>query len=249
MNTIHNLRPVIPSKLETSDNFLVDKSRIRSSDGLDQSVLSIPFDVGKLDSIFFGPMYSGKTTKLLQRLTTCADVGLRVLYINHKDDVRQTESYNLNVTTHHSQFSKISEKIDTIKTAVLLDLNISSYDVIGIDEGQFFDDIPEAVRKWLLTDKKQIFIASLDGDANMKPFGRVNELICLCSPRGLYKLDAKCFRCLKRSVSNRQLMMSPAGFTHKIGGVQSESSQKDVGGSDKYQAVCLKCYQELNQNN
>src|SRR3990172_11060533 len=36
--------------------------------------------------LIFGPMYSGKTTHLLQELTTLADIVLNVLYINHGDD-------------------------------------------------------------------------------------------------------------------------------------------------------------------
>jgi len=201
------------------------------------------FDVGNLEAIFFGPMFSGKTTELLHRLTTCADVGLNALYINHSDDERGTEKQDYHVTTHNSQFNGTSSKINKLKTAILIDLNVSRYDVIGIDEGQFFPDIVDAVRKWVIENKKHVFIASLDGDSNIQPFGRVNELICLCSPNGLYKLESKCMECLSRGGEERQLHFVSAGFSFKKD--RGNDNQKEIGGIDKYMALCLKCHQEL----
>lgn len=201
------------------------------------------FDVGNLEAIFFGPMFSGKTTKMLHRLTTCADVGLNVLYINHSDDERETDKQDSHVTTHNSQFNGTSSKISKKKISALVDLNVSAYDVIGVDEGQFFPDIVEAVRKWVIKYKKHVFIASLDGDANIQPFGHVHELICLCSPKGLYKLESKCMNCLSRGVDERQLHFVPAGYSFKKNG--DSDQQKEIGGVDKYMALCLKCHQEL----
>lgn len=204
------------------------------------------FDVGNLEAIFFGPMFSGKTSKLLHRLTTCADVGMNVLYINHSIDNRDTEKKDVHVTTHHSLFNGLdNNKIRATKTSRLDDVDVSCYDVIGVDEGQFFPDIVESVRKWVLRYNKLVFIASLDGDANIQPFGRVHELICLCSPKGLYKLEAKCMNCLSRGVEERHLHFVPAGYSFRKENDRDEGDQEDVGGADKYMALCLKCHQEL----
>ena len=185
-------------------------------------------------------MFSGKTTQLLNRVTTCADVGLSCLYINHSSDQRQVEKSNEHVTTHHSSFNGLSNKIKKIKISHLSDLNVSKYNVIGIDEGQFFDDIASVVRKWVIDDRKHVFIASLDGDSNLRPFGHVHELICLCHPESLHKLSAKCMNCLKRGIRERHLNFVPAGFSYKKEG--DKDKQSDVGGADKYMATCLKCH-------
>jgi len=114
--------------------------------------------------IIFGPMFSGKSTKLRQEITTLADVGLKTLYINHSIDNRKTEAYDQIITTHHSGFKGLSDKIDVIKINALSRIDVSMYDAIAIDEGQFFDDIDEVVREWVLKDAKIVIIASLDGD-------------------------------------------------------------------------------------
>lgn len=65
--------------------------------------------------LYPGPMWSGKTSKLLSDLTLYADLGLKVLYINHTIDESVTECSSDNITTHNSSFKVISPKIKTIK--------------------------------------------------------------------------------------------------------------------------------------
>lgn len=226
------------------------------SNGLNISnfnLINISHGPGSLEAIIFGPMYAGKTTKLMQRLTMFADVGVPVLYINHIVDDRVTEASDDIVTTHNSQYKGSSHKVDKIKVSVLDSVDISKYSVIGIDEGQFFSDIVGTVRKWVLEEGKHIFIASLDGDSNIRPFGRVHELICLCSPKGLYKLEAKCMNCLSKSLNSDQFSLVPAGFTYKKNTDTSQqdisaSQQQDIGGIDKYLAVCLRCHHDLSRS-
>ena len=194
--------------------------------------------------IAFGPMFSGKTTWLSLNLTTCADVGLKVCLINHEDDVRVTEGGDGKITTHSSQFKYLSHKIDSYRFKNLQLSNLfDQYDVIGIDEGQFFDnklangvpEIVQVVRDLVLKKKKTVFIASLDGDFRAQPFGHVKELLCLCDPGGLTKLGAKCMKCLKEH------KLVNAGFTARTVNAKTDEV-KDVGGSDKYMAVCLDCF-------
>ena len=191
--------------------------------------------------IIFGPMFSSKTTKLIQELTTCADVGLEVLYINYQGDTRVTEKSSTALTTHHSSFNGLSGKISTARTYDFSDVDVSEFDVIGIDEGQFFGNLPEIVRNYVLNLNKMVIIASLDGNANMMPFGRTHELICICEPGGIMKIPAKCMDCLKRSATccGDSVKLVDAGFTKKIAGGTSEV---DIGGADKYVSLCMKCH-------
>ena len=196
------------------------------------------FDIGSLRMIIFGQMFSGKTTKLITELTTCADIGLRTLYINHSDDCRKTKKFDNFLTSHSSQFDKLSSEISAIKIKSLKNMDVSAYDVIGIDEAQFFEDLIENVRKWVLEDKKHIFIASLDGDCFIKPFGNASELICLCQSNCLIKLSAYCINCFQK----KNLLVS-AGYTSRL---TDSKNQKEIGGSEKYIPLCLKCHREIN---
>jgi thymidine kinase len=189
--------------------------------------------------IIYGCMFSAKSTKLRQEITTLADVGFDTLYINHPIDVRKTESQDRNITTHHSGFKGLSDKVTCIKTDKLSKVNVSKYNAIAIDEGQFFskDDI-EIVRDWIENKNKIVIIASLDGDYKRKSFGKVYKLIPLCESGNIEKLHAFCEKCgpTKRV---------KAHFTAKFNASSGKNyNQIEVGGRDTYLPVCGECYQE-----
>ena len=69
---------------------------------------------------------------------------------------------------------------------------LKSYDVIGIDEGQFFPDLVEVCEKLALL-KKTVIIAALNGDFRMEPFPIISKLISKCDKIKLLK--AYCFHC------------------------------------------------------
>jgi thymidine kinase len=203
--------------------------------------------------IRFGPMFSGKTTALINDLAQYADLGSKVLLINSKKDNRQTEAQDETVTTHNSQFKGLSDKVDRVKLTSLKEIyestneiNIDKYDVIGIDEGQFYADLKKMVTEWVLKLKKYVIISSLDGDSNLRPFGQAHELICLCSDWGgkkaIEKLSAKCINCsMKNTNCSPRFEWVPAGFTRCL---KSKTQTILAGGEDLYQAVCLSCHQE-----
>lgn len=195
--------------------------------------------------IIFGPMGSGKTSKLTHELAMFADVGgkigMKVLYINYIGDNRSTENNTQYVTTHSSQSKGNSKKIDEIKVEKLSEVDVSQYHVIGIDEGQFFSDIVETVRKWVLELNKKVIISSLDGDINMKPFGQVSQLICICEPDSIHKLASRCINCLYNGNPNVK-----AGFTKLRNNTTGSdiTNYINIGGMDEYIPLCMKCYKE-----
>ncbi len=77
------------------------------------------------------------------------------------------------------------------------------FDVIGIDEGQFYPDLIEGVEK-LVRQDKIIIISALDGTFERKPFGQIPNLIPLCDD--VVKLNAICMVC-----------GNDAPFTHRLG--------------------------------
>uniref|UniRef100_A0A3Q3BBR6 Thymidine kinase n=1 Tax=Kryptolebias marmoratus TaxID=37003 RepID=A0A3Q3BBR6_KRYMA len=97
--------------------------------------------------------------------------------------------------------------------------------VIGIDEGQFFPDTV-AFCEEMANLGKTIIVAALDGTFQRKPFGNILNLVPLAE--SVVKLHAVCMQCYK-----------DAAYTKRIG---AEKEVEVIGGADKYQAVCRKCY-------
>lgn len=194
--------------------------------------------------ILFGPMFSKKSTRLREEITTLADVGLKCLYINNSKDERKTEAQDQNITTHHSGFKGLSDKVKIIKVKNLSSVDVSDYDAIAIDEGQFFEDLEKVVRDWVLKKAKIVIIASLDGDSMMEPFGQAHRLVCICESGNIEKLSALCVKCLEHSLNNGRLIRIPASFTAKFNIDLENYTQIDVGGDEKYLPVCMGCYQK-----
>ena len=93
-------------------------------------------------SIIVGPMYSGKTSRLLEYYKQYKFCNISVAVINYVDDTRYSSTM---LSTHDKNM------IPCTMTNLLFDafpLNVdalSKYKVFLINEGQFFDDIVEWV--------------------------------------------------------------------------------------------------------
>jgi thymidine kinase len=194
-------------------------------------------------TVIFGPMFSGKTTRLIQELTRFMDVtnkshNTKCLLINHIFDTRNEA---IGISSHGSSFKGISDLIDITKTSNIDSVDVDSYDVIGVDEAQFFENL-EIVYKWICSDKI-VIISGLIADAFMKPFGKINTLIT--SADNIIQCHAICSECIK----NRGKIITPdalagmkAPFTFRI---VSSNEQISIGASDKYIPVCRYHYNSL----
>lgn len=168
--------------------------------------------------LIFGPMFSGKTTEMLRRVNRYRLANRNCRIVKYKHDTRYAMD---KVATHDQQMqealsaSKISEVMTELWDA----------QVIGIDDGQFFDDIAECSEK-LANCGKIVIVAALDGDFNRKRFKNVLDL-CPFS-EDIKKLNAVCTRCGE-----------DASFTKRL---TSQLTQEVIGGSEMYTAVCRDCY-------
>ena len=190
--------------------------------------------------LIIGPMFSGKTSRLVEVYNQCKFCNISVAVINHSIDERYDEEL---LSTH----DKI--KIPCIKTEKLFDVwadNISLEDnvdkipriqdkfklatssVILINEGQFFPDLFEFVNI-LLKEKKKVYICGLDGDFERKKFGTILDLIPLCDQ--VRKLTSLCSICKDGT---------PGIFSMRL----TNEKEQTVVGSENYIPVCRKCYNQ-----
>jgi thymidine kinase len=135
--------------------------------------------------IIIGPMFSGKTSRLVEIYKQCIFCNIHVLVINHSLDKR----YDDVLLSTHDQI-----KIPCIQTDQLTTIlnKIMDYDVILINEGQFFNDLYTCVQK-MLKKQKRIYICGLDGDFERKKFGQILDLIPLCDK--VTKMTSLCSKC------------------------------------------------------
>ncbi len=178
--------------------------------------------------LIWGPMFCGKTSSLLHKLSLHKMCGKRVLYINSTIDTRTEGGFST-----HNPLIKDSLDIDQIKTSKLFDImeRAEGYDVIGIDESQFFEDLVPNVKAMVISLKKIVYVGGLTGDSNMSLFGNMFRLIPMANK--VTTLSAICEGCSKRGA------MREANFTKRI---VSDSHNILVGGHDSYIPVCRECY-------
>jgi len=163
-------------------------------------------------------MFSGKTTELFRRIKRYTAAHQQCLVVRFDRDNIYSSKH---ASTHDLEMLPATGAQKLEEVASLVD----DYDVIGIDEGQFYPDLIEMVEQFA-SQGKIVVIAALDGDFRRKPFGRVLELIPMAEQ--VSKLSAVCTFC-----------HNDASFTRRL---TSETEVQVIGGSDKYVACCRKCF-------
>jgi len=168
--------------------------------------------------IVTGPMFSGKTSYLSAHLPP------KSLYINHCLDTRGELFYS------HNTSLTFLEDITCIKTEKLSDDLVKGFDIIGIDEAQFFKELKPTILRWVEKMGKTVYVAGLNCDYKRNKFGEISELFAYCD--SVTKLTAHCI-CGKDAM-----------FSHRL----NKSNDQIVVGSSEYEPLCRKCFTDRNHS-
>ncbi len=179
---------------------------------------------GKLELII-GPMFSGKSTELIREIRLAKIINKKVLVIKPMIDNRYKDD---KIVSHSFE----SEECETVEKLKEMNERIKSYDLIVIDEGQFFPDLKEAVLNWVDIEHKEIIVGGLDGDFKRNPIGQILELIPYADK--CKKISSLCKLC---GNGNKAI------FSHRI---TKNKEQVQVGGSDSYVPLCRNHYLIMN---
>tara|TARA_A100001011_G_C14278607_1_gene830504 strand:+ start:128 stop:688 length:561 start_codon:yes stop_codon:yes gene_type:complete len=172
--------------------------------------------------IIIGPMFSGKTSKLLELYRQYTFCNVPILVVNHSFDKR----YHQEKLSTHDKTMIPCLSVTTLSDIITPD-NIGRYNVILINEAQFFEDINETVRRLVEVYNKTVYVCGLDGDFKRNKFGNLLELIPFAD--NIIKLHSLCFNCRNGT---------KAPFTCRL----SEETEQTVIGSDNYVPLCRNCY-------
>jgi thymidine kinase len=177
--------------------------------------------------LFIGPMFSGKTEKLLNLHKKFMFCNIQVMVINHLNDSERHVKTNLVSHDNNLIGCKSINSLVDINNNIELTNEYNNARVIMINEGQFFNDIVDFVAN-SLSDGKIIYISGLDGDFKHNKFGDLLNLIPICDK--VTKLNAMCGECKNGT---------PAIFSHRK---THSLEQTIIGGNDHYIPVCRNCY-------
>ena len=175
-----------------------------------------------------GSMFSGKSEELLRRIKRGVIAKQKVLLFKPSIDNRYDEN---RVSTHNgNSYDSISiEKSSDILNFV----KDTNYDIIGIDEIQFFDnDIVKIINK-LADNGIRVIVAGLDMDFKAEPFHPMPEIMAISEM--VTKLHAVCNKFGKdASRSQRLINGKPAKYDDPV---------VVIGASESYEARCRHCHE------
>lgn len=177
---------------------------------------------GSLD-IILGPMFSGKTTRIIELYDKYLSENKKPIAINFANDTRYHDKM---LSTHDKRMIPCIQSMNL--SDVLLTDNIQNSSIILINEGQFFDDLYDNVILLVEKYKKHVIIGGLDGDFKRVKFGQICDLLPFCDT--VTKLSASC-NCGQ-----------PAIFSHRV---TNELAQVVIGSSN-YIPLCRTCYLDVN---
>jgi thymidine kinase len=170
--------------------------------------------------VICGSMFSGKSEELIRRLRRAQIARQRVQIFKPKLDSRFSEDHIVS----HSEMKIRSQLVSQARE--ILDLLDGRTQVIGIDEGQFFDMDLAFVCNNLADSGKRVIVAGLDQDFRGKPFDPMPQLLSIAEY--ITKNLAICVRCGAPANRTQRLVENPDRLM--------------VGATDAYEARCRLCF-------
>ena len=170
--------------------------------------------------VITGSMFSGKSEELIRRLRRAQIAKRKVQVFKPKIDNRFSEDH----ITSHSEMRLPSDNL--VSSRELLERVLPETEVVGIDEGQFFDPELPAVCSTLADQGKRVIVAGLDQDYLGKPFEPMPQLLAIAEY--ITKTLAICMVC-----------GAPANHTQRL---VASSDRLLLGAQGTYEARCRRCF-------
>lgn len=175
--------------------------------------------------VICGSMFSGKTEELIRRLNRARIAKQKVEIFKPEIDTRYDEN---DVVSHDAK----AVSSTPIPNAGQILFYADDFEVVGIDEAQFFGDELVATCNELANLGKRVIVAGLDMDYQGNPFGPIPKLLAMAED--VTKVHAICIRCgdlaqySHRTVKNDKLVM--------------------LGETEAYEPLCRSCFNKAMNN-
>jgi len=170
--------------------------------------------------VIVGSMFSGKSEELIRRLRRAQIAKQRVQIFKPGIDTRYADDHIVS----HSEMRIPSMPVASSRA--LLEQVETDTEVVGIDEGQFFDQELPMICNTLADQGKRVIVAGLDQDYLGKPFEPMPQLLAIAEY--ITKTLAICMVC-----------GNPANHTQRL---VASKDRVLVGASGLYEARCRVCF-------
>jgi len=173
--------------------------------------------------VIVGSMFSGKSEELIRRLRRAQIARQKVQIFKPAIDTRYADDHIVS----HSEMRIPSCAVAGARA--LLERVEPDTEVVGIDEGQFFDLELPMVCNSLADQGKRVIVAGLDQDYLGKPFEPMPQLLAIAE--FITKTHAICMVC-----------GNPANHTQRL---VASGNRVLVGAQGVYEARCRVCFDPL----
>jgi thymidine kinase len=167
-----------------------------------------------------GSMFSGKSEELIRRIRRAQIARQKIQLFKPYIDTRYAEG----AIVSHSDMRMPSEVVRS--SGEVLERLKRDTEVVGIDEGQFFDARLVKVADELANRGLRVIVAGLDQDYRGRPFEPMPQIIAIAEY--VDKTLAICMRC-----------GAPANRTQRL---IAQTDRVVLGGSKTYEARCRRCF-------
>ena len=171
--------------------------------------------------VITGSMFSGKSEELIRRIRRAQIARQKVQIFKPRIDDR----FAAHQIVSHSDMKMPSQVVSSAHE--ILERFEEGTEVVGIDEGQFFDAALVQVVGTLADRGVRVIVAGLDQDYMGRPFEPMPHLLAVAEY--VDKALAICMRC-----------GAPANRTQRL---VAATDRVVVGGAQEYEARCRHCFQ------
>ena len=171
--------------------------------------------------VIAGSMFSGKSEELIRRLRRAQIARQKVQIFKPLVDNRHSENHIVSHSDMRIESQCVKDSDELVRCVN------DDTEVVGIDEGQFFDANLPAACNTLADRGKRVIVAGLDQDYLGRPFEPMPQLLAIAEY--ITKTLAICVVC-----------GDPANHTQRL---VASNDRVLVGASGLYEARCRRCFE------
>ncbi|MGC8538710.1 MAG: thymidine kinase [Candidatus Micrarchaeia archaeon] len=176
-----------------------------------------------------GPMFSGKTSRLIELLEREQYAGRKIILFKPAIDNRYS---TVNVSTHKGITLPAVVAPIGKEALPLMRERANSADAIGVDELQFWKSDSGVVEflEGLSDSGKNVYVATLNRDHTGRPFENTTKALSVADE--IHMLTAVCAKCGADATFSQRILNGKESFGKRI----------VIGGKESYEPRCRHCF-------